>query len=47
MKVLNEAVMVFFSDPTNVFAYQKSKVQGAIIDWSATYPFFYDASLSK
>jgi peptide/nickel transport system substrate-binding protein len=47
MKVLNEAVMVFFSDPTNVFAFQKSKVQGAVIDWSATYPFFYDASLSK
>ncbi|HVB64618.1 MAG TPA: ABC transporter substrate-binding protein [Nitrolancea sp.] len=47
MKVLNEAIMVFFSDPTNVFAYQKSKVQGAVIDWSSTFPHFYDTSLSK
>ena len=28
MKMLQEAIMVFFADPLNVFAYQKAKVMG-------------------
>ncbi|HUZ01759.1 MAG TPA: ABC transporter substrate-binding protein [Thermomicrobiaceae bacterium] len=47
MKSLNEAIMVYCSEPTNVFAYQKSKLAGPILDFSATNPFFYDAWLIK
>ena len=47
MKALNEAIMVFFSDPLNIFALTKSKLNGAILDWSSAFPYFYDASLPK
>jgi len=46
-KILNEAIMVFFADPTNIYAYQKAKVSGMALDWSANYPLFYDASIGK
>jgi peptide/nickel transport system substrate-binding protein len=46
-KVLDEAIMVFFSDPLNIFAYQKAKVSDLALDWSATYPLFYDTTLAK
>src|SRR5215510_6913575 len=36
MKTLQEAIMVFFADPLNVFAIQKNKVMGVTLDWSAT-----------
>ena len=47
MKVLREAVMVFFADPLNVFAYQKAKVVGAVLDWSATNVLLHDAWLKR
>jgi peptide/nickel transport system substrate-binding protein len=47
MKALNEAIMVFFSDPSNIFAYQKTKANDIALDWSANYPLLYDASLAK
>lgn len=47
MKALNEAIMVFFADPLNIFALTKSKLNGAILDWSSAFPYFYDASLPK
>jgi len=39
--------MVFFSDPLNIFAYQKSKASDLALDWSANYPLFYDTSVTK
>jgi hypothetical protein len=30
-----------------LFAYQKNKVNGAVLDWSSNFPFFYDTSMSK
>jgi peptide/nickel transport system substrate-binding protein len=47
MKALNEAIMVFFADPLNIFALTKPKLNGAILDWSSAFPYFYDASLPK
>lgn len=47
MKVLREAVMVFFADPLNVFAYQKAKVMGPVLDWSATNVLLHNAWLKK
>jgi len=47
MKALNEGIMVFFSDPLNIFAYQKSKASDLALDWSANYPLFYDTSVTK
>ncbi len=46
-KALDEAVMVFFTDAINIFAYQKAKVRDPLLDWSANYPLFYDATLAK
>jgi peptide/nickel transport system substrate-binding protein len=47
MKTLQEAVMVFFADPLNVFAYQKAKVMGAMLDWSATNVLLHNAWLRR
>jgi len=47
MKALNEAIMVFFADPLNIFAFAKNKASGITLDWSADYPFLYDAFLTK
>lgn len=46
-KVLDEAIMVFFSDPINIFAFQKGKVSDVALDWSSAYPLLYDASVTK
>ena len=45
-KVLDEAIMIFIADSKNVFATQKAKVNDVTLDWSATYPLLYDASLN-
>ena len=47
MKALRESVMVAFSDPLDLFAYLKGKVDGVVLDWSATNVLFHDASLRK
>ncbi len=47
MKVLNEAIMVYFADPLNIFAYQKSKLNGVMLDWSGTNLLFYDTGLNR
>jgi peptide/nickel transport system substrate-binding protein len=47
MKTLQEAIMVFFADPLNVFAIQKAKVMGAVLDWSATNVLLHDAWLRR
>lgn len=46
-KALDEAIMAFFADVVNVFAYQKAKVNDPFLDWSANYALFYDTSLAK
>jgi ABC-type transport system substrate-binding protein len=46
-KALDEAILAFFADPINVFAYQKARLSDPVLDWSATYPQFYDASVTK
>jgi len=46
-KVLDEAIMVFFADVVNLFAYQKAKVHDPLLDWSANYPLFYDTTVTK
>jgi len=46
-KVLDEAIMVPFANVVSLFAYQKNKVNGAVLDWSSNFPFFYDTSMSK
>jgi ABC-type transport system substrate-binding protein len=47
MKTLQEAIMVFFADPLNVFAYQKAKVMGVMLDWSATNVLLHNAWLRR
>jgi peptide/nickel transport system substrate-binding protein len=47
MKVLRESIMVFFADPLNIFAYQKTKVMGAMLDWSATNVLLHNAWLKR
>jgi peptide/nickel transport system substrate-binding protein len=44
-KVLDEAIMVPFANVVTLFAYQKNKVNGAELDWSSNFPFFYDTSM--
>ena len=44
MKTLQEAIMVFFADLPNVFAYQKAKVM-EMLDWSATNVLLHNAWL--
>jgi peptide/nickel transport system substrate-binding protein len=39
---LEEAIMVFFSEPTEIYAHDDS-VMNAKVHWSATNPLFYDA----
>ena len=47
MKALRESIMIGFADPLDLFAYQKSKVDGVVLDWSATTVLFHGASLRK
>jgi peptide/nickel transport system substrate-binding protein len=46
-KVLDEAIMVFIADSKNVYAANKAKVNDVSLDWSSSYPLFYDASLTS
>ncbi len=46
-RVLDEGIMVFFADSQNIFAYQKAKVNDAVLDWSSTYPLLYDTSVNR
>ena len=46
MKTLQEAIMVFFADLLNVFAYQKAKVM-EMLDWSATNVLLHNAWLRR
>jgi peptide/nickel transport system substrate-binding protein len=47
MKTLRESVMIGYADPLNLFAYQKNRVDGVVLDWSAANVFFHGASLKK
>jgi len=47
MKTLREAVMVAFADPLDLFAYQKGKIDGVVLDWSATDVLCHGVSLRK
>lgn len=47
MKALRESIMIGFADPLDLFAYQKGKVDGVVLDWSATNVLFHGASLRK
>ena len=47
MKVLRESIMIGYADPLDLFAYQKGRVDGLILDWSATTILFHDTSLRK
>ncbi len=44
-KVLDEAIMVFIADSKNVYAANKAKLSDVSLDWSSSYPLFYDASV--
>jgi peptide/nickel transport system substrate-binding protein len=46
-KALNEAIMVFFSEPSEVYAYQKDVVVDPLVTWAATVPLFYDTWLQS
>lgn len=46
-KALDEAIMVFFSEPTETYAYQKEVVIDPIVTWAATVPLFYDTWLKS
>jgi len=46
-KVLDEAIMVYFADPINVFAYPKGKVVDAKLTWSASHVMFHAAAMPK
>ena len=45
-KAIDEAIMLFIADSKNVFTSQKAKVNDLTLDWSSTYPLFYDVSLA-
>jgi len=47
LKVLQEAVMVYFTDSANLFGYQKAKVNGAMLDWWGEDMLLYDTWLTK
>ncbi|HXX38275.1 MAG TPA: ABC transporter substrate-binding protein [bacterium] len=47
MKTLRESVMVAFADPLDLFAYQKGKIDGVVLDWSATDVLCHGVSLRK
>ena len=43
-KVLDEAIMIFIADSKNLYTANKTRVKDVSLDWSSTYPLFYDAS---
>ncbi len=46
-KALEEAIMVFLSEPTETYAYQKDAVMDPMVTWAATVPLFYDTWLKS
>ena len=45
-KALDEAIMVFFANVVNFYAYQKGKVEGVYLDWSGNFPLFHGARVT-
>jgi ABC-type transport system substrate-binding protein len=46
IRVLEEAIMVFFSEPTSVNAFRPDEVLNVGSDFSSIHPLFYDTSLA-
>ncbi len=46
-KALDEAIMVFFSEPSEVYAYQKDVVMDPMVTWAATVPLFHNTWLKS
>lgn len=46
-KALDEAIMVFLSEPTETYAYQANEVMDPMVTWAATVPLFYDTWLKS
>lgn len=46
-KALDEAIMVFLSEPTETYAYQANSVMDPMVTWAATVPLFYDTWLKS
>lgn len=46
-KALDEAIMVFLSEPTETYAYEKDTVMDPMVTWAATVPLFYDTWLKS
>jgi peptide/nickel transport system substrate-binding protein len=46
-KVLDEAIMVFIADSKNLYTANKTKLSDVSLDWSSSYPLFYDASMTS
>jgi ABC-type transport system substrate-binding protein len=44
-RVLDEAIMVYIADSKNMYAANKTRLSDVSLDWSSSYPLFYDASL--
>jgi ABC-type transport system substrate-binding protein len=45
-KVLDEAVMVYLTDPPSLYAHDRS-VSGVWVDWGGNYPYFYDTRIQR
>jgi peptide/nickel transport system substrate-binding protein len=46
MKALDEAIMVYFAEPINIFAFREAEVANIALSWSGAYPFFYDTTMT-
>jgi ABC-type transport system substrate-binding protein len=46
LRMLEEAIMVFFSEPTSAYAFRPDQVQNVHLDFSSIYPLLYDVSLA-
>lgn len=45
-QTLDEAVMIFFSEPTSAYAFRPEQVRNVRLDFSSIYPLLYDVSLA-
>ncbi|MDQ7857758.1 MAG: ABC transporter substrate-binding protein [Armatimonadota bacterium] len=45
-KVIDEAVMVYLTDPPSLYAHDRS-VSGVWVDWGGNYPYFYDTRIQR
>jgi peptide/nickel transport system substrate-binding protein len=45
IRVLEEAIMAFFSEPTSAYAFRPEQVRNVSLDFSSIYPLFYDTTL--